>query len=729
MEVSSGSASVIHNNTGIDGGGLALYGDSYLLLENGSLLTFTNNTAQRGGAMFVETSTISLFNKQQIEPCFYQFPSNSQSRSGKVTFSGNQATIAGSVLFGNTICVLFSSLDWCDGHSIDCFNKTFDYSEQNGPSVLSFEPFDVCFCESNTANCSNYKHTPLNIQAYPGEVFNISLVTVGVNGGVTPGTVVIEPDNPSARPELYNTTALNCTNISLTAVNMSTKYSVFPLGSSFPVKKLTISLSRCPPGFKVSNETGVCSCGEELTIANLQDKLITCDAATNTLARQGDVWIGNINTSNYTTSECIVAQTPCPFDYCKTSRVNFTLAEPDPQCALNRSGIMCGKCQNNLSLALGSNNCIECPTDQQLYLSLVLPFAVAGLGLIVLLMVLNLTVSVGTLNGLIFYASIIQISESTGIFFHRSIPVLSQFIAWLNLDLGIEICFYKEMTGYQKVWLQFVFPLYIWFIIVTIIILCRYSKWLSIKIGGNVVQVLATLILLSFTKIFRTFAPALAWLSFHCSNSTEPKTLWYVDGNLDYLSPSHLLLIVAAVLFLLLAVPYTLALLFDPLIEKYLTRFRLFRKWWIKFKPFVDAYYGPYKDNCRFWTGLLLLVRMVFTLVSVYLDTYTMLVFITTSSSVLLSLMVIFGGIYQNNYLNVLECSSLLNLALLSAIYNPWYDTAKDTRTEVSVTIISVSIALVTFVGVIVYHVILRIQNVKCLKKITWSKTTWLFQS
>ena len=189
-----------------------------------------------------------------------------------------------------------------------------------------------------------------------------------------------------------------------------------------------------------------------------------------------------------------------------------------------------------------------------------------------------------------------------------------------------------------------------------------------------------------------------------------------MDGDLKYLSIGHLLLIVAAVLFLLLAVPYTLALLFDPLIEKYLTRFRLFRKWWIKFKPFIDAYHGPYKDNCRFWTGLLLLVRMIFTLVSVLLDTYTTLVFITTSSSVLLSLMVFFGGIYQNNYLNVLECSSLLNLALLSAIYNPWYDTAKDTRTEVSVTIISVSVAFVTFVGVIVYHVILRLQNVKCLK-------------
>ena len=110
VEVSSGSASVIHNNTGIDGGGLAFYGESYLLLEDSSLLTFTNNTAQRGGAMFVDASTASPFNTQ-LEPCFYQFPGNSQSRSGKVTLSGNQAIVAGSVLFGSTTCDLFGSLD------------------------------------------------------------------------------------------------------------------------------------------------------------------------------------------------------------------------------------------------------------------------------------------------------------------------------------------------------------------------------------------------------------------------------------------------------------------------------------------------------------------------------------------------------------------------------------------------------------------------------------------
>ena len=90
----------------------------------------------------------------------------------------------------------------------------------------------------------------------------------------------------------------------------------------------------------------------------------------------------------------------CPFDYCNTAQVNFSLTDPDPQCALNRTGILCGRCQDGLTLALGSNDCIQCHGFS--YLALIFPFAAAGFGLVALLMVLNLTVSIGTINGLMF---------------------------------------------------------------------------------------------------------------------------------------------------------------------------------------------------------------------------------------------------------------------------------------------------------------------------------------
>ena len=249
---------------------------------------------------------------------------------------------------------------------------------------------------------------------------------------------------------------MDCTNVVFEPVHNSYALSVL---HSKSYKVLKISSLDCPLGFEVSNRTRSCSC-EELKDASTA---ITRDSTTKTISRQGDIWIGNI-------SDCVVVQSPCPFDYCNIAQANFSLTNSDAQCALNRTGLLCGRCQDGLSLALGSNNCIQCP--QFSYLALIIPFAGAGFGLVALLMVLNLTVSIGTINGLIFYANLVKISENTGIFFPNGpIPVLSQFISWLNLDFGIETCFYHGMTAYAKMWLQFVFPLYIWFIIATIIVL------------------------------------------------------------------------------------------------------------------------------------------------------------------------------------------------------------------------------------------------------------------
>ena len=695
--INSNSTSVFHNNTGTDGGGLAMYGESYLVFEENSILNFTNNKAKhRGGAIFVDALSTK-------SPCFYQYVQGTLLQSTKAYFIGNNAETAGTVLFGgDQHCLLFNN-----PNSDNSFQVTFNYSIQTGPSVISSEPTHVCFCDDkNTINCSQ---TQLAMTAYPGEEINISVVTVGQENGVSPGLITIESHGSvHAQVETYKTIPMNCTTIAINAIAVNYSITITSDRSGFNSRSVMLNIKKtdCPLGFQISNETGACDC-TELTQEASSRLNLKCDAPTKTISRKGDAWIGNI-------SDCVIVHSSCPFDYCKLSRTNFSFVDPNPQCALKRSGILCGGCSINLSLALGSNKCIPCPDS--FHLTLITPFAAAGLGLVALLMVLNLTVSIGTINGLIFYASIVKISESNGIFFPNGpVPVLSQFIAWLNLDLGIETCFYNGMTAYHKVWLQFVFPLYIWFIIATIIVLCHYSIWLSNKIGGNVVQVLATLILLSFTKNFQTIILAMKFTTLSCGN-----IVWSVDGNVPFFSIQHYALMAAVALFLLLAVPYIAALLFDAVIEKYLTRMRFFRKQWIKFKPFVDAYHGPYKDNCWFWTGLLLLVRMLFTLVSLYFDGYAALIFITTSTSVLLSLMTFFGGVYQNKYLNILEWSSLINLILLSAIFNPWLD--QSASAQQVVTIISVSVAFVMFICVLAYHVFLRVKNIKWFNKFAITK-------
>ena len=125
----------------------------------------------------------------------------------------------------------------------------------------------------------------------------------------------------------------------------------------------------------------------------------------------------------------------CPLNYCNIVKCNASLNNSDTQCSYNHSGILCGACQPGLSLALGSERCLPCYNK---YLALLIPFKLAG-PVLVGFKLIDLTVSQGTMNGLIFYVNVIQ--ANCYIFLpRRSTHVLSVFIAWLNLDVGVETC-------------------------------------------------------------------------------------------------------------------------------------------------------------------------------------------------------------------------------------------------------------------------------------------------
>ena len=169
----------------------------------------------------------------------------------------------------------------------------------------------------------------------------------------------------------------------------------------------------------------------------------------------------------------------------------------------------------------------------------------------ILLITCNITVTEGTVNGLIFYTNIVRVNHT--IFFPPNI--LTIFIAWINLDLGIQSCFYNGMDGYTLTWLQFVFPIDIWKIII-------YQSKVPHCFETNAVKVLATLLLLSYTKLLRTIIIVLSFTYIiYPDNST--RYVWLHDGNIDYLKGKHIYLFAAAAVFpLFLVLQYTLVLVF-----------------------------------------------------------------------------------------------------------------------------------------------------------------------
>ena len=178
---------------------------------------------------------------------------------------------------------------------------------------------------------------------------------------------------------------------------------------------------------------------------------------------------------------------------------------------------------NTVSVCPCENNLPNCSMliEREVYPGETFQVSVVALGL-----VCKLTVATGTLSGLVFYANIVGINRN--IFLPvESTNAFSIFIAWLNLDFGIETCFYDGLDTYSKTWLQFVFPVYIWVLVGLMVQVSRFSQRFASLLGNNPVSVLSTLILLSYTKILRTLIAVLylTYLEYPTYNRMVMETL------------------------------------------------------------------------------------------------------------------------------------------------------------------------------------------------------------
>ena len=266
---------------------------------------------------------------------------------------------------------------------------------------------------------------------------------------------------------------------------------------------------------------------------------------------------------------------------------------------------MCGHCQHGLSTVFGYYHCQHC---SNVYLLLVIPIAVAGLVLVLLLFILNLTVTDGDINGFILYVNIISINNH--VFFpqyHKDLIInfWYSFISLANLDLGIPACFYNGMDDYAKMWLQLAFPAYLILIATFLIIASRHSTKVQRITARRALPVLATLFLLSYTKILRTVSSVLFYYStINHLPSGHTTLVWAVDANISLFGLKYTTLFVVCLILFIVLLPFNAILC----ITKTAMRLQFVNH----FKPLIDAYQGPYNYKYYYWTGIQLVMRAVF---------------------------------------------------------------------------------------------------------------------
>ena len=654
VEFLEGSCTEFVNNHALLSGGITAIRSQMWFLDNPNLV-FISNTGSYGGA-------IGLYEKSG----FFFYQSNAT-----IEFRNNSAANYGGGLYVDDS----SYLERISNQYVSPYFSVYCCKLGICPRLKQLERIQIV-----GQNCTQLRYTPSSL-------------------------------NPKEKLKLTvsNRQRLRFADMTIKDLSKNPKYKL-----QFTDLYLDIKFKCCPFGFKFNISTGLCTC-ISLHLSSTFD--LYCKQHQNLfqLYRKEITWAGvyNLLANNKTLSpnNGTLVFGLCPFNYCKMNETAINLATLNEQCDFNWSGILCGGCQENLSRVFVTFSCKDCSGTRTI--PMVIGYALCGIALIALLFILNLTISVGTINSLIFYANIAGADRVSAFLPHEfSNSFLYKFFSLLNLGTGIESCFYDGMSTYTLSWILFVFPFYIWLLSAIIIAVSHYSSRASRLFGKNAVQVLATLFLLSYATLLEiTIAnSALAFTTIYSVNGPA-QHVWLLDGNIPYMGKKHAPLFVATMLLLVfICIPYSVTLTLVQWLQRYSHKCIL--RWILKLKPFIDAHTGPYKDKHRYWPGFLLLVRagtfFLFTL-NTRTNQRVNAALVTVISVCLIFYLLFIRGVYKSRLLNIIEVSFLLNLLILSI--SSLFQEIFTLHISLYIAYMSVGSAFVYTCLILVYHAAVRIST------------------
>ena len=439
-----------------------------------------------------------------------------------------------------------------------------------------------------------------------------------------------------------------------------------------------VQLLPCPVGFTFNN--GICDCDPFLP-----SDITKCYIDYSTISRPANVWITTHTQTNSTT----YLTSKCPLDYCLPYSSDVNLLYPDLQCQFNRTGILCSQCLHHLSMVFGSSRCKECTNIHILITIIVL---VGGIVLVVLLYLLNLTVTIGTINGIIFYANIITINDSVFLVNDNVFKPLRVFISFVNLDLGIETCFYNGMDSYVKVWLQLFFPFYLMTIAVSIIITSQYSTRILRLTYTRSLPVLATLFLLSYTGVLRTVLTVLfSYSTITHLPSGHQQIVWSIDASVPLFGLKFTILFIACLLLFLLLLLFNITLT----LSRFLSHLKK-----NCFKSLLIALHSSCKNKYFYWVAVHIMAKNLFLVFYIFKIKLRLAL-----STIVLVFFTVYQGYnhpYKSTLINVQELLLLINITITYAVSYLDID-----NIFAIVTNMAISLIFMQFCAIVLYHFII----------------------
>ena len=719
------------NNVGSRGAAIKLLGNGYLYFIGEAVVNFTNNHAQEfGGAIYASSSIENrLLPKQQCIIQLLNIP-----KQTNISFANNVANRAGSSIYAYPLfsCQIEQTV-FNNQALLEFYQNHFHFIEnKNAQKVhnISTSASKLTFCYNN-----NTFRKIKSIYTYSGRTINVSMASIDAQSRKVYSSVAASMVNGNMlhhyNREQVTNEGDNCTEFSIVIISKVPNTTNYKSSIAFSIPSVpdalivNVTMQHCPLGFVWDDHKHQCFCSSAFfnkDFYSVYNYKAECDINYLSIIRPSltvNTWAGYVNASTR-----FGVSMQCPIGYCNyngsffcsslTNSMNISNSRTCDKkkdflqslCAHHREGPLCGSCGRikegqKLSVVFGSTECKQC---NNWWLWTLVLYAVVGPLLIYMLYALRLTLITGTLNGIIFYAQMANcgITDLLALNVYE-VPYAKFcliFVSIVNLNLGFPLCFYNGMTEVWKAGLSLLFPLYLLTIVVILIILSRFSLRLASRIAHSSVQVLVTVVHLSFSKLLLAIIDVFTSARIYYDSNTS-YNVWYWDGSVDYGVGSHLILMIITLLIVIpLLLPYILLLLFARPIRR--TRINEY------VRPLLEAIHAPYKEGKEYWFVIQLLFVVVMYIIYVTLRASNILkiIVVITPFLILLLLLQTYFKPFKNEGIYFLNCCPLLNLIFLYT--TTWFlfigFKHKTIAMFVSITVI---IVFLMFLAVFLYHILL----------------------
>ena len=682
------------NNSGIQGGAMALIGRSSMSVGPNRTYNFMNNEAiYQGGAIYV--LMIDNHDFTLSKTCFIQYHNGfrliqAKSWNNNITFVGNKAPF-GPAIFATSL------------HPCQLIQESNHHLTVNASQVFSIRGIHINKSEVATEGAQLHREHNI-LYAIPGRQYNHGVtvkddtnntIKAPLRAEVRGGKVNLDPVLSSGyvgeKIQLTGTPGERA-NLSLRTVSTRQGYTVFE-----------IELQECPPGFKLDKDKCVCD-------ANEYFGLTECDYENFLTHLTPGLWAGLIGSNKEMVTSI------CPRSFCDYEQSHnyhqmmpFRIVLPQKSsdldkaiCGKTRTGILCGSCRPGYTVHFHSPKHLCKPTNTNLcklgWIFYILTELVPVTVVFITVIFFNISFTSGAVNGFILFSQILLSLniDASGIIMlsnQRFITEGYQFLyGFLNLDFftidTLSFCLWPNTTALDMLAFKYITIVYALSLVILVIWFmnkcggrCLSNWWRITTVRSSIIHGISAFLIICYSQsvlVSHSLVNGANLWSKESSNTTMAKRVWF-DGNMIYLSKSHLPYALPAIFCLLtIGILPPLLLIAYPMLNKVLAFFGIEESRVVtnisqklpisKLKPLLDCFQGCFKDNLRFFAGLYFLYRWVVPITFTTASSLGIAYVITEIFLILILAIHAFSQPYMNRVHNMVDTILFTDLLLINSI-------------------------------------------------------------